>query len=103
MSSINRVLRNLAAQKEQSTQHSPVTSTADSVYDKLRLLNGNQGSWRPTPWYPAGSNPFPLQPLSPPSTILSDDLNCKKGKNKIYFLQILHISTEWGLFYMYLL
>lgn len=83
MSSINRVLRNLAAQKEQSSQNPPVSTGNDSVYDKLRLLNGNQGSWRPTPWYSPGNTSFPLQPLSPPPTILADDINSKKGKNII--------------------
>ncbi|XP_063915882.1 paired box protein Pax-6-like isoform X1 [Zophobas morio] len=77
VSSINRVLRNLAAQKEQSSQNPPVSTGNDSVYDKLRLLNGNQGSWRPTPWYSPGNTSFPLQPLSPPPTILADDISKK--------------------------
>lgn len=39
------MLRNLASQKEHQIQHQ-----SESVYDKLRMFNGQSGGWA---WYPA--------------------------------------------------
>lgn len=47
VSSINRVLRNLASQKEHQIQQQN-----ESVYDKLRMFNGQSGGWA---WYPAAA------------------------------------------------
>uniref|UniRef100_UPI00398EF7D6 paired box protein Pax-6 isoform X7 n=1 Tax=Pristiophorus japonicus TaxID=55135 RepID=UPI00398EF7D6 len=50
VSSINRVLRNLASEKQQMG--------ADGMYDKLRMLNGQTGAWGTRPgWYPGSSVP----------------------------------------------
>lgn len=93
VSSINRVLRNLASQKEQQSVPS------DSVYDKLRMFNGQSGGWA---WYPT-SNTAPTHlslPPTPTSAQLSgqlarDDLQ-KRGefffflvcKNVNFFLSV---------------
>lgn len=83
VSSINRVLRNLASQKEQQA-----SAQNESVYDKLRMFNGQTPGWA---WYPGTPTAphlgLPPAPTALTSQITRDDLQ-KRGK---YFSSLLLI------------
>jgi hypothetical protein len=83
VSSINRVLRNLASENQKQLGQS-------SMYDKLGLLNGQ--AWpRPNPWYAPNTHPampgltahhpqYPTQPVQPPPISPT-----KKGKQSFLY------------------
>ncbi|CAH0397117.1 unnamed protein product [Chilo suppressalis] len=70
VSSINRVLRNLAAQKEKSNNQQPTSECSTPVYERLRLLGapGSAPTWPRAPWpaqIDARTPPYQLHSLSP--------------------------------------
>ncbi|XP_037087879.1 paired box protein Pax-6-like [Pollicipes pollicipes] len=89
VSSINRVLRNIVATKEQPMAAAAAPcSQPDAVYDKLRALNSPGGWPRSDPWYRTGpgyalsasSDSPPVGPPPPAAALhLRDDLKTEIG------------------------
>lgn len=89
VSSINRVLRNLASQKESQSVPS------DSVYDKLRMFNGQSGGWA---WYPT-SNTAPTHlslPPTPTSAQLSGPLSRDELQKRGKFLFLSRLLRKFN-------
>ncbi|CAH0560306.1 unnamed protein product [Brassicogethes aeneus] len=83
VSSINRVLRNLASQKEQQA-----SAQNESVYDKLRMFNGQAPGWA---WYP-GTPTAPHLGLPPAPTALTTQIT----RDEIQKRDVMHENTSDG-------
>lgn len=79
VSSINRVLRNLASEKQQMG--------ADGMYDKLRMLNGQTGTWGTRPgWYPGTSVPGQPNQGEPHYRALPIKMRCLRLTLAFFFM-----------------
>lgn len=108
VSSINRVLRNLASKSFEAPSNSSsssnqnlVSQTDNNVYDKLRMLNNSQPwSAHPSAWYvPPSMAVFSMNGQTSPSHYHdqyqmnnSDLAECKKGKKRKFFFS--HLFLE---------
>ncbi|XP_057659698.1 paired box protein Pax-6 isoform X1 [Diorhabda carinulata] len=84
VSSINRVLRNLASQKEQQA-----SAQNESVYDKLRMFNGQTPGWA---WYPGTPTAPPLG-LPPAPTALTSQISRDDLQKRA---DVMHENTSDG-------